>query len=80
LKLRDIEKEKAQKVTTLQMEHERVRLERELRERQREEQEQLIAEEAALQAQTKLDKITEELRVNMMKVPKKGSGDKEMGS
>jgi hypothetical protein len=65
--LRDIEKEKAQKVTTLQMEHERVRLERELRERQREEQEQLIAEEAALQAQTKLDKITEELRVNMMK-------------
>jgi len=80
VKLMNQEKEKAQKVTSLQMEHERVRLEREMKERQREEQEQLIAEEAALQAQEKLDKITEELRVNMMKQPKKAPGEKGMGS
>ena len=79
-KLMNQEKEKALKVTSLQMEHERVRLEREMKERQREEQEQLVAEEAALQAQEKLNKITEELRVNMMKQPKKGTGEKGMGS
>ncbi len=63
--MRESEEAKAKKVSTLQQEHEKERLERERLLREREEKEQLAAEEAAKAAQEQLDKITEELRINM---------------